>query len=52
MYSDTYAYARACGSFLLYKGVARAAAMPNEGWAVVIVGKLNFVPEGPSDEVC
>lgn len=30
----------------------RAVAMPNEGWAVVIVGKLNFVPEGPSDEVC
>lgn len=45
------ARARASASFYCAKGW-RAAAMPNEGWAAVIVGKLNFVPEGPSDEVC
>lgn len=43
--------ARARASFYCTKGW-RTAAMPNEGWAAVIVGKLNFVPEGPSDEVC
>lgn len=42
---------RARASFYCVKGW-RAAAVPNEGWAAVIVGKLNFVPEGQSDEVC
>ena len=49
VFEDTCACARA--SFYCAKGW-RTAAMPNEGWAAVIVGKLNFVPEGPSDEVC